>query len=122
MIRVLGGPGDPATRLENRTGEPAANPYLYIASQIVTGLAGIEAALQPPPPDDAPYAADRPPLPKSLAEAIDAFGKEPLFRAALGDIFIDYFVKLKRTEVDGQLCSRLGRLAAKRGRERMGAE
>ena len=29
MVRVLGGPGDPATRLENRVGEPAANPYLY---------------------------------------------------------------------------------------------
>ena len=29
MIRVLGAPGDPATRLENRIGEPAANPYLY---------------------------------------------------------------------------------------------
>ena len=42
MIRVLGAPGDPATRLENRIGEPAANPYLYIASQIVAGLDGIE--------------------------------------------------------------------------------
>ena len=28
MIRVLGGAGNPATRLENRIGEPAANPYL----------------------------------------------------------------------------------------------
>jgi len=35
MIRVLGGRGDAATRLENRAGEPAANPYLYMASQIV---------------------------------------------------------------------------------------
>ena len=98
MIRVLGGAGDPATRLENRTGEPAANPYLYILSQVVTGLAGIEAKLAPPPPDDAPYAAARPLLPKSLPEALDALDKEPLFRRELGDIFIDYFVKLKRSE------------------------
>ena len=42
MVRVLGAPGDPATRLENRVGEPAANPYLYIASQIAAGLDGIE--------------------------------------------------------------------------------
>ncbi len=35
MIRVLGGAGDAATRLENRIGEPAANPYLYMASQIL---------------------------------------------------------------------------------------
>ena len=44
MIRVLGGAGDPATRLENRGGEPAANPYLYMASQIVAGRDGIEHA------------------------------------------------------------------------------
>jgi glutamine synthetase len=98
MIRVLGGPDDPATRLENRMGEPAANPYLFIMSQLVAGLAGIDGKLQPPPPDDAPYAAARPMLPKSLPEALDALEKEPLFRAALGDIFIDYFVALKRTE------------------------
>ena len=54
--------------------------------------------MQPPPPDDEPYAAERPMLPKSLPEALDALEKEPLFRRELGDTFIDYFVKLKRTE------------------------
>jgi len=98
MIRVLGGPGDPATRLENRTGEPAANPYLYILSQVVSGLAGIEAKLAPPPPDDAPYTAERPLLPNSLPAALDALEREPLFRRELGDTFVDYFVTLKRTE------------------------
>jgi len=98
MLRVLGGEGDPATRIENRVGEPSANPYLYILSQVVAGLAGIEADAQPPPADDEPYAAERPRLPKSLAEALDALDKEPLFRGALGDTFIDYFVKLKRIE------------------------
>jgi glutamine synthetase len=100
MIRVLGGAGDPATRLENRAGEPAANPYLYILSQVVAGGAGLEAALTPPPPDDAPYAANRPMLPKSLPDALDALDKEPLFRRQLGDTFIDYFVKLKRSEAE----------------------
>ena len=52
MVLVLGGEGHPATRLENRLGEPAANPYLYIASQIVCGLDGIERGLQPGPRDD----------------------------------------------------------------------
>ena len=89
---------DPATRLENRMGEPAANPYLYILSQVVAGLAGIEAELQPPPATDEPYAAERPMLPKNLPEALDALEKEPLFRRELGDTFIDYFIKLKRTE------------------------
>jgi glutamine synthetase len=100
MIRLLGGAGDPATRLENRIGEPAANPYLYILSQIVAGLAGIEADAPLPPPSDEPYAAERPLLPQSLAEALAALDKEPLFRHALGDTFIDYFVKLKRTEAE----------------------
>jgi glutamine synthetase len=98
MIRVLGGAGDPATRLENRVGEPAANPYLYILSQIVSGLAGVDSKLTPPPSDDAPYAAKRPFLPKSLPDALDALDKEPLFRRELGDIFVDYFVKLKLSE------------------------
>jgi glutamine synthetase len=98
MLRVLGGLGDPATRIENRVGEPAANPYLYILSQVVAGLAGIVAGLPPPPADDEPYAADRALLPKSLPEALDALDQEPLFRRELGDTFIDYFVKLKRTE------------------------
>jgi glutamine synthetase len=105
MIRVLGGLGDAATRLENRIGEPAANPYLYILSQIVAGLAGIEAESAPPPPNDEPYAAERPMLPKSLPEALDALDKEPLFRRALGDTFVDYFVKLKRTEASRYLRS-----------------
>ena len=98
MIRVLGGAGDPATRLENRMGEPAANPYLFILSQIITGLSGIEAKLKAPPATDEPYTAERPMLPKTLPEALDALEKEPLFRRALGDTFIDYFIKLKRTE------------------------
>jgi glutamine synthetase len=98
MLRVLAGEGDPASRIENRVGEPSANPYLYILSQVVAGLAGIEAGREPPPADDEPYAAERPRLPNSLTEALDALDREPLFRAALGDTFIDYFVKLKRTE------------------------
>jgi glutamine synthetase len=99
MIRVLGGAGDQATRLENRIGEPAANPYLYVLSQVIAGVAGLEAALKPPPPSDEPYAAERPMLPKSLPEALDALESEPLFRQELGHTFLDYFVTLKQSEV-----------------------
>jgi len=98
MIRVLGAPGDPATRLENRVGEPAANPYLYMASQIVAGLDGIEQALDPGPPDDEPYASARPPLPASLMQALDALEGDELFRAQFGQVFVDYFLKIKRNE------------------------
>jgi len=98
MLRVLGGPGDPASRIENRSGEPAANPYLYIASQIVAGGAGLRHHLDPGPSDDEPYTAERTPLPTSLVDALDALEHAPLFREELGPIFIDYLLKLKRSE------------------------
>jgi glutamine synthetase len=99
MVRALGGVDDPATRLENRVGEPAANPYLFIMSQIIAGLDGVAHALDPGPQNDEPYVSDRPLLPTSLAAALDALEHEPLFRRELGDIFLDYFLKLKRNEL-----------------------
>lgn len=99
MVRVLGGAGDASTRLENRLGEPAANPYLYIASQIAAGLDGLERALDPGPRDDEPYAAERPRLPASLGAALDALEKDALFRREFGELFIDYYLKLKRNEL-----------------------
>lgn len=98
MLRVLGAPGDPATRIENRAGEPMANPYLFIASQIVSGLNGIDKKLDPGPPEDEPYTADRPKLPASLVEALDLVAEDALFGAELGPVFMDYYVKMKRTE------------------------
>jgi glutamine synthetase len=98
MLRVLGAPGDPATRIENRIGEPAANPYLYILSQIVAGLDGIENGLDPGPQDPEPYTANRPMLPANLPAALAALEREPLFRRQLGEVFIDYYLKLKRNE------------------------
>jgi len=98
MIRVLGGVGDPGTRMENRVGEPAANPYLYMLSQIVSGLEGVDNALGPGPEDLAPYEAERALLPKSLMEALDALEGSALFRREVGDVFVDYFLKLKRNE------------------------
>ena len=37
-------------------------------------------------------------LPKSLPAAFDALEREPLFRAQLGEVFVDYFLKIKRNE------------------------
>jgi glutamine synthetase len=98
MLRVLGAVDDPASRIENRVGEPAANPYLYIASQIIAGLDGIDQGRDPGPQDDEPYAAERAMLPVSLTAALDALDKSQLFRAEIGDIFIDYFLRLKGNE------------------------
>ena len=56
MLRVLGRAGDAGTRIENRIGEPGANPYLYIAAQIHAGLDGLERRLEAPKATAAPYA------------------------------------------------------------------
>ena len=84
MIRVLGGPNDAATRLENRIGEPAANPYLYMASQILSGLDGVDRKLDPGPSADAPYETKAALLPKTLREAVTALNDDPFFRGAFG--------------------------------------
>jgi glutamine synthetase len=99
MIRVLGGPGDAATRLENRAGEPAANPYLYMASQIVTGLDGIERRLDPGPSADTPYEVEASPLPKSLEEALAALRTDARLAAGFGKHFIDYYLRIKEAEI-----------------------
>jgi glutamine synthetase len=100
MIRVLGGPDDPATRLENRVGEPAANPYLYMASQVLAGLDGVDRALDPGPSADTPYEAEAELLPRSLREAVFALGADPFFRAKVGADFIDYYVHIKNAEIE----------------------
>jgi glutamine synthetase len=100
MIRVLGGPNDAATRLENRVGEPAANPYLYMASQILAGLDGVDRALDPGPSADAPYETSADLLPKSLREAVFALKDDPFFRNAMGSTMVDYYVHIKNAEIE----------------------
>ncbi len=99
MLRVLGGAGDPATRLENRAGEPAANPYLYMASQVLAGLDGIERRLDPGPSADTPYEAKAEPLPRSLGEAAQALRESTFFREKLGAQFVDYLLTIKEGEI-----------------------
>ena len=100
MVRVLGQPGDAATRLENRVGEPAANPYLYVASQIYSGLDGIARRLDPGPSADTPYEAAAALLPKNLSEALTALRAEEVFRAGFGTGFVDYYTHIKAAELE----------------------
>ena len=99
MLRALGRPGDRATRIENRVGEPAANPYLYMASQLAFGLDGIAHRRDPGPPADTPYESKAEPLPRSLAEALAALEADSVARDAFGAGFIDYFCRIKRAEI-----------------------
>jgi glutamine synthetase len=99
LMRVIGGPGNAATRIENRIGEPAANPYLYIASQIYSGMDGL--ARKPPLPDsaDTPYEAKAERLPATLAEAIALAKQDEVLARGFGKSFVDYYLHIKEAEV-----------------------
>jgi len=99
MVRVLGQPGDPATHLENRVGEPMANPYLYMASQIYAGLDGIAHRAEPGPSADTPYEMKADPLPKNLSEALAALREDKLFAEKFGAGFVDYYCRIKEAEI-----------------------
>jgi glutamine synthetase len=103
MIRGLMSPGDKASRIENRVAEPAANPYYYFASQILSGLDGIEREAKAPPPVEKPYDSDALALPKSLISAIERFEQGGFYRRAIGDGFVDYLARIKRAEWDRYL-------------------
>jgi len=99
MLRVVGQPGDSATRIENRIGEPAANPYLYLASQIHAGLDGIARQLKAPVATDAPYGEAGVKIPTSLGEALDALKADTALVEAFGSSFINYFTRIKQSEI-----------------------
>ena len=97
-----------ACRVELRSPDPSANPYLAFAAMLAAGLAGIEEGLTPPAPleDKASstpgYAVDScgvaGPLPVNLGEAVDRFEKSELMRQTLGDHIHSYLVEAKRDE------------------------
>jgi glutamine synthetase len=101
MLRVVGGPGDAATRIENRIGEPGANPYLYFASQIHAGLDGIERKLPLPPLSRTAYQEEKADLlPRSLAEALGHLKDDARLRESMGPAFVDYYCRIKQAEVE----------------------
>lgn len=110
MLRVIA--AGQSTRIENRVGEPMANPYLYMASQIHAGLDGIKRELPAPPaatrayisleavePADSGKAGPSSGLPASLANALDALQSNKMLVKALGKLFIDYFCRVKSQEI-----------------------
>lgn len=101
LVRVQGSPGDAGAHVEYRAGEPAANPYLYLAASLAAGLDGVTRGLTPPPPVEAdPYSTEGLiPLPASLASAVKALDGDAFYRTTFGDTLVDYLVMLKRAEI-----------------------
>ena len=99
MLRVVGGPDDAGARIENRAGEPAANPYLYFASQIHSGMDGLARKLAPPASADTPYEAKAERLPATLGEALAALREDACLKDGLGAQFVDYYCRIKEAEI-----------------------
>jgi glutamine synthetase len=99
LLRVVGAPRDPDTRIENRIGEPAANPYLYFASQIWCGLDGLERRLALPRAADTPYEAKADLLPRTLEEALQHLRASKTLRDGFGAAFVDYYCRIKEAEI-----------------------
>ena len=99
LIRALCRNGDAASRIENRGGEPAANPYLYLASQMFAGLDGITAGREMPPAASDAYDDTLPRLPSSLDEALALASDDTFVRDRFGTTFMDCYAAIKRAEL-----------------------
>jgi glutamine synthetase len=99
LLRVLGAPQDPATRIENRLGEPMANPHLMIAAQVWAGLDGLQQKLEPGLATRSPYDSAAPRLPGSLSEALDALATDDVLQQGLGPVLATVFDTVKRQEL-----------------------
>ena len=109
MIRVpIYKPGKQlSTRIELRSPDPMANPYLVNAVTLAAGLDGIERGLTLPPEttgdllsrgpralEEAGYTM----LPRSLDEALEMFEESSFMREVLGDHIHSFFLSKKRSE------------------------
>jgi len=96
-----------STRIELRSPDPMANPYLVNTVTLAAGLDGIERKLELPPEataetlkltDRQMLEAGYTPLPRSLKEALDVFEDSQFMKDALGEHIHSFFLKKKRNE------------------------
>jgi glutamine synthetase len=102
MIRIPG-PG----RIENRTVDGAANPYLTCAVLLAAGLDGIENKIDPGPMNhENLYEVSEPELkkrnirflPTTLREALGKFAEDKLLQEAVGVEYAQYYQGVKSEE------------------------
>ncbi|MEG2083629.1 MAG: type I glutamate--ammonia ligase, partial [Oscillospiraceae bacterium] len=109
LIRVPASRGS-ATRVELRSPDPCANPYLTLAVLLAAGLDGIERGLTPPAPvtanvfelsQDERKALGIENMPGSLYEAVQALLADKLVTDVLGEHITERYVEAKMKEWDG---------------------
>ena len=109
LVRIPAARHAAASRIELRSPDPSANPYLAIAVMLRAGLDGIEKEMTAPDPvRENIYKFDEEKrkeygietLPKNLAEAVDALEEDPVIQDALGKHVTEKFIEAKRQEFD----------------------
>src|SRR5918993_1812128 len=107
LVRVPAYGKPNSARVEVRSLDSAANPYLAFAVLLGAGLKGIEEGYELPPgaEDDVwslspaeRKAAGYDALPENLAEAIEVMAKSELVAEVLGEHVFDFFLRNKRAE------------------------
>ncbi|MGA5687653.1 type I glutamate--ammonia ligase [Cytobacillus pseudoceanisediminis] len=108
LIRIPASRGV-STRVEVRSVDPAANPYLAMAVLLKAGLDGIKNKLTPPAPVDRNiYVMNKQEreeegikdLPATLAAALDELKNDEVIVSALGDHIFEHFIEAKEIEWD----------------------
>lgn len=110
MLRIPSAGG----RVECRAADISCNPYLGAAMVLAAGLEGIREGLDPGDPNLVNAYTLSPEerarrglktLPRTLAEAIEAFVDDPLSRTVFGDAMFDAYVAYKREEWESFHCA-----------------
>jgi glutamine synthetase len=97
-VRIPGARGA-ATRLEQRTSDAAANPYLAAAAILHAARLGVEHDLELPPEQGKGEAPNTPVrIPDTLDAALDAMAADAELCDALGPELVEAFTILKRAE------------------------
>ncbi len=96
----LCGEGSEAVRIECRIGGSDINPYLALAAQLASGIAGIEEKLKLGPPlcGDAYRAKRAKRFPRTLRDAMATLKKSKMLRAAFGDEVVDHYYRCAEWE------------------------
>jgi glutamine synthetase len=97
-VRIPGARGA-ATRLEQRTSDAAANPYLAAAAILHAARLGVEHELELPPEQGKGEAPNTPVrIPDTFDAALDAMAADAELCDALGPELVEAFTILKRAE------------------------
>lgn len=106
LIRVPSGRGE-NTRIELRSPDSTANPYLALAVLLMAGLDGIENKIMPPEAIDENIQKMTPEkrkklgvqaLPRTLWEAVNELEKDSLIMNVLGEKLAEKIIKIHRKE------------------------